>query len=569
MYSDNRTVQILIALLKEFKVRHAVLSPGTRNVPVVHSLEMDPYFTCYSVVDERSAAYFGLGLALETGEPVLISCTSGTATTNYTSALWEANKQNLPLIALTSDRNQYYSGQLEDQMIVQSNMYGPACRTSVTLPIVKDEQDAWYCRRLLNEALLALRHRDGGPVQINLPTEWGLFAQNFNTPELPAVKVFQRFTRKEMALGEIDALDAIRSKKRILVLVGQNRVASDAFLTSIEQFAKIYPCTIAIETISNLHLSDSVNTSLISRALNKEEFLEYAPDLVISIGRNYVSTIKGLLKGCGADFDHWTVNEDGVVVDQFRRLTAIFECSPEEFFNYFNAHHQSGDVPDQNYRALWKRRIGGLPAPKFPYSSNYVIQEFLRMIPNGSVLHYGNGVAVHVAQYFPSDPSIVTYCHSGTTTIDGSLSTFIGQAAATDRLSFALIGDLSFFYDMNAIWNRYVGSNVRILIYNNEGGQTFHWNAAREIETLPLHTSAEHFANAKGWVESRGFRYFSARTQEEFDALLPEFVAHESDQPLCFEVFTKKDSDGRILHQYYDQCRQALLAMKQSELGAE
>jgi len=564
MYSDNRTVQILIALLKEFNVRYAVLSPGTRNVPVVHSLEKDPYFNCYSIVDERSAAYFGLGLALETGEPVLISCTSGTATTNYTSALWEANKQNLPLIALTSDRNQYFLGQLEDQMIVQSNMYGSACRASVTLPIVKDEQDAWYCRRQINDALLALRHRDGGPVQINLPTEWGLFAQNFNTSELPAVRAFQRFTRREMALGEIGALEALRSKKRILVLVGQGRVASEDLITGIKQFAKGYPCAIAVETISNLHVSDTINTSLMSRALNKETFLEYAPDLVISLGRNYVSTIKGLLKGCVADFDHWTVNEDGVVIDQFRRLTAIFECSPEEFFSYFNQHHQGGR-PDLSYSELWQRRIAGLPEPTFPYSSNYAIQEFLRQIPQGSTLHYGNGVAVHVAQYFPSDPSIVTYCHSGTTTIDGSLSTFIGQAAVSRRLCFVLIGDLSFFYDMNAIWNRYVGSNVRILLYNNEGGQTFHWNAAREIDTLPLHTSAEHFANAKGWVESRGFRYFSANTQEEFDALLPEFVAQESDQPICFEVFTKKDSDGKILHEYYDQCRKALSDMKTLE----
>jgi len=300
--------------------------------------------------------------------------------------------------------------------------------------------------------------------------------------------------------------------------------------------------------------------------LTKEMFLEYAPDLVISVGGNYVSLIKGLLKGCSVDFDHWTVNEDGSVVDQFRRLTAIFECSPEEFFNYFN-DHQQGVPADQNYRALWMHRIGALPGPQFPFSSNYAIQKFLGMIPNGSVLHYGNGVAVHVAQYFPSDPSILTYCHSGTTTIDGSLSTFIGQAAATDRLSFALIGDLSFFYDMNAIWNRYVGSNVRILIYNNEGGGTFHWNNARDIDTLPLHTSAEHFVNAQGWVESRGFRYFSAKTQEEFEDLLPEFVASESDQPICFEVFAKKEIDGKSLHQYYDQCRQALLEMKASEQG--
>ncbi|MFZ4801555.1 MAG: 2-succinyl-5-enolpyruvyl-6-hydroxy-3-cyclohexene-1-carboxylic-acid synthase [Chlorobium sp.] len=557
-YSDNQSVQILISLLKEFKVRHAVLSPGSRNVPVVHSLEKDPDFSCYSIVDERSAAYFGLGLALETGEPVLISCTSGTATTNYTSAMWEASKQNLPLIALTSDRNQYFLGQLEDQMIVQPNMYGAACRKSVTLPIVKDEQDAWYCRRLVNEALLALRHRDGGPVQINLPTEWGLFAQNFNTPELPKVRPFHRFTRRDMASGPISALDEIRSKKRILVLVGQGRAVSEEYQRSIEEFFRKYPCAIAIETISNLHMDGAINTSLISRSLSKEMFLEYAPDLVISVGRNYVSTVKGLLKGCASDFEHWTINEDGAVVDQFRKLTAIFECSPDEFFAYMSLHAEDGD-PDRSYLNFWQSRIGSLPKPVFPYSSNYIMQEFLQRLPEGSILHYGNGVAVHVAQYFASHPSIVTYCHSGTTTIDGSLSTFIGQASVSKRLCFALIGDLSFFYDMNAIWNRYVDSNVRILLYNNEGGGTFHWNNARDIDTLPLHTSAEHFATAKGWVESLGFKYLSARTKEEFDRQLPEFLATDLELPVCFEVFTKKDLDGKSLHEYYDQCRQHLL----------
>ena len=138
------------------------------------------------------------------------------------------------------------------------------------------------------------------------------------------------------------------------------------------------------------------------------------------------------------------------------------------------------------------------------------------------------------------------------------LSAFIGQAAATEELSFAFIGDLSFFYDMNAIWNRHVGKNVRILLYNNEGGQTFHWNAAKEIDTLHLHTSAEHFTSAKGWVESRGFKYLSAHNIDEFDTALLTFMSADSEDPVLFEVFTKKESDARILLDYYEQCRIAL-----------
>jgi 2-succinyl-5-enolpyruvyl-6-hydroxy-3-cyclohexene-1-carboxylate synthase len=554
MYSDNKTVQIVISLLKEFGVRHLVLSAGTRNVPFVHSVEKDPYFTCYSIVDERSAAYFALGLALEVGEPVLMSCTSGTATTNYTSAMWEAFRQKLPLIALTSDRNQYYLDQMEDQMITQSGMYRSACRKSVTLPIVEDEKDAWYCRRLVNEALLELDHHGGGPVHINLPTEWGLFAQNFNTKELPRITPIRRYSLQDPA-GMNEKVAELK-QKRVLVIYGQSRPASDALKASIEGFVSKYNCAIAVESISNLECKGTINTNLTARSRNKETILEYVPDVVISVQGDYVSTLKGLLKG-PAVFEHWAVNEEGKVVDQFKKQTAVFECSPDEFFAYFN-EHGGEPVADHSYLEFWQDRIENLPAPDFPYSSAYAMQEFLKQVPPNSRLHHGNGVAVHMAQYFPADSSIITYCHTATTTIDGSLSAFIGQSAATNDLCFAFIGDLSFFYDMNAIWNRHVGSNVRILLYNNEGGQTFHWNAAKEIDTLHLHTSAEHFSNAKGWVESQGFKYLCARTKEEFDALLPEFVAAESDMPICFEVFTDKRSDAQTLHDYYGQCRSKL-----------
>lgn len=560
MYTDNQTVQILISLLKAFSVRHAVLSPGVRNVPIVHSIEQDKAFQCYSVVDERSAAYFGLGLALQTGEPILISCTSGTASANYLSAMWEAKRQNVPLIALTADRNQYYLEQLEDQMIKQDGMFSTAVRKSVTLPIVEHEKDAWYCRRLVNEALLEMHSGGGGPVHINIPIEWGIFGQNFNTKKLPKLKTIRRTTYKDMQSGRIDALEEIKTKKRILVLAGQDRPMRPEALAALEKFAAHYPCAVAVETISNIHLPEVINTNLMTRALTKDMFAEYAPDLVISFGGNYVSQIKGRLKSCDDDFDHWCINEDGAVIDQFKKLTRVFTCSPQDFFAYFNEHF-TGSKPDQSYRALWQSRIESLPAPNFTYSSNYAMQAFLSHIPNNSILHYGNGVAVHMAQYFPHDESIETYCHSGTTTIDGSLSTFIGQAATSDKLCFAFIGDLSFFYDMNALWNRYVGKNVRILLYNNEGGQTFHWNAAKDIETLPLHTSAEHFTTAKGWVESLGIKYLSATNKDELDAALPAFVSGDSDQAICLEVFTKKDEDGKMLHDYYDQCREHLLKL--------
>ncbi len=559
MYSDNKTVQILISLLKEFGVKHAVLSPGSRNVPIVHSIEGDSYFTCYSIVDERSAAYFAIGLSLELNEPVMISCTSATASTNYSSAICEAFEQKIPLVVLTSDRNQYYLNQLEDQLIPQSNLYPGRTKMQITLPIIKDSLDEWYCRRIINEALLEMNRRGGGPVHIDIPIDWGLFAHNFNTKILPKLKIFKRITYKDLNEGAISEINDLKSYKRILILYGQSRPISKNEENAISFFVSKYNCVISSETISNLHSNGVINTSLITKALTKDYFSEkFAPDLVISLKGNYVSPIKGLLKSCTRDFDHWIVNEEGSVVDQFKKLTRIFECSVLDFFTYFNGYVDNS-INNSEYKNIWENCIKQMPEHQFSYSSSYVMQSFLSMVPDNSVIHYGNGVSVHLSQYFTCDESIVHYCHSGTTTIDGSLSSFIGQSSKCTKLCFAFIGDLSFFYDMNALWNRYVGRNVRILLYNNGGGQTFYWNNAKDIDTLPLHISAEHRTSAKGWVESLGFRYLSAHNQEEVDSLLPEFVKEDADCPILFEVFTKKDTDAKILLDYYDECRKSII----------
>ncbi len=557
MYSENKTIQVLIALLKKHGATTAVLSAGTRNVPFVHSVEKDPDFNCHSIVDERSAAYFALGLILEKKEPVIISCTSGTASTNYFSAIHEAYEQHLPLIVLTSDRNQYYLGQLEDQQIPQSGMYRDRVKKSVTLPIIKDDKDEWYCRRLVNEALLELDHNGSGPVHINIPTEWGLFAQNFTVKSLPEVNAIKRITLRNIYNNSIDDLLEFEPSKKILVVYGQCERASKKLIREINKFSNKFNCVVAVENISNIECKNSINTSLISRALSKSTFSKvFAPDLVISLNGNYVSTIKGLLKGCPQNFDHWAINEEGKVIDQFKKLSTVFECKPIEFFEFLN---KSNTQYERNtYFELWENAIAKFNHSNFLYSDNYAMQEFMRSVPSNSIIHYGNGVAVHISQYYPVDNSITHYCHSGTTTIDGSLSSFIGQASASKKLCFMFIGDLSFFYDMNALWNRYVGNNVRILLYNNEGGKTFHWNAAKEIDTLKLHTSAEHFTSAKGWVESIGFKYLSARDKDEFDSVLNEFVTDNSDRPILFEVFSKLDTDAKILLEYYAECKEIL-----------
>ena len=218
MYTELKPYQMIIGMLKKYNIRHCVLSAGSRNVPFVHSIEEDPFFKCYSVVDERSAGYFALGLAQELNEPVVISCTSSTATCNYWPPIAEAYYQNVPIIVLTSDRNPSMLGQWEDQMINQVGMYDRHVRKSVNLPIINDEDDIYYCERLINEAFLELNHNGSGPVHINIPMK--AYNNSFNVKELPEVKKIDRVVIEDNESIWNTKIQKLKNAKKIMVICG-------------------------------------------------------------------------------------------------------------------------------------------------------------------------------------------------------------------------------------------------------------------------------------------------------------------------------------------------------------
>lgn len=559
MITDNRTVQILLALLRAHGVRHAVLSPGSRNLPITRSLESDPGMRCYSVVDERSAGYFALGLALELGEPVLLSCTSGTAAANYASALWEAAYQRLPLIAVTADRHPYGLGQLEDQMIAQDRMFGAACRESVTLPDVRGDADGIQCRRLVSRALLAAQGPARGPVHINVPIEWGLFPGNFGTTELPDVRPIRRLTTEDLPARSGKDVEGLTDHRRILIVVGQLADADPELRAALAALAERSGAAVVAESTSNLHPGAYINSTLLCRVLrDRDEFERLRPDLVLTIGGNYVSPLKSHLKRWSEVIEHWSISPDGTLRDEFGALTTILQGSPTEVLRSLAA--APWGPPSTGYREEWRRSTAALPEPDLRWSSALVMQRLLRRIPATSRLHLGNGVAVHMAQYFPP-VDIYAYAHTGTTTIDGSLSTLIGQAAATQDLCFGFIGDLSAFYDLNALWIRHVPPNLRLLVSNNGGGSTFHWNSARGTPGLERHTSAGHGASIRGWVESLGHHYLAVKDESELDQALDEFTRAPQDRPVVLEVFTDKQEDADVLHDHFEMCRDALRAL--------
>lgn len=582
MYTSIQNVSIIVALLKEHNIRHLVLSAGTRHVPLAHSVENDDFFTCYSVVDERSAAYFALGVAKELRVPVAVACTSSTATCNYLPAVSEAYFQNIPLLVLTGDRDPYLLDQLEDQMINQVDMYHNFIRKSVTLPVVTTEREAIYAQRMVNDALLALRSHNGGPVQINFPINQTIEEiADASAPELPAVKAIRRLEIESPQSAWKAIQQKLADKKRIMIICGSALPATQEEKDAVTRFFKAYNCVFCTEYLSNLDTQGCVNTYLLGEAITGEVVRTVIrPDLIIFFGNNYVSRWKAMLKYQKGLCESWQITRDGDIKDPFQNLTNVFECSPRYFFDWMAEHAGTGRNDMEIYstvsgmsesiklptmQQLIDKTNGYIKADakfkKLPepgekdlipagYLSGFAAMYGLsRHIPAGSLVHLSILNSTRITQMFPLKKDVAVYSNIGTDGIDGSMSTFYGQADSTDRPCYLVIGDLSFFYDMNSVGIRHIGKNVHILLVNNGGGAEFYFSMGpARLPNIDRHISAAHEKSAKAWVEYNGFTYMSARTLEEYEQKVESFAKAEG--PVIMEVFTEKLRDVTILKSF-------------------
>lgn len=579
MYTKIKNVQIIISLMKQHGIRHIVLSAGTRHVPIAHSVENDDFFKCYSVVDERSAGYFALGLAKELGEPVAIACTSSTATCNYVPPIAEAYYQKVPLLILTGDRDPYRLDQLEDQMIDQVDMYRNFCKKCVNLPLVNSERDIWYCQRLVNEAILELRHHGAGPVQINFPINQSIEdIADASEPALPVYNLIRRYSREASSADWACAAQELKDYKRIIVVCGSGAPASAELQAAMSDFAARYCCVIATEPLSNVHCEGSVNTYLFAEAASVQVLKQLAPDLIIFMGGNFISRLKVLLRDL-PDCRSWVINDTGRIMDLFQNLSALFECDESYFFRWFADHAQEcandgvfyrkirtlcESVQSPTMEQLLKQvnrytvddaRFKKLPSPEekdlIPedyLSSMLAISELSARMPHHSLVHLSILNSTRMFPLFHTDETTAVYSNIGTDGIDGSMSTFLGQAFATDRPCYLVIGDLSFFYDMNAIGMRSIRSNVHILLINNGGGAEFYFSMGPKLlPNIDLHISAAHHQSAKEWVEANHFRYLKANNRQEFMDQIDRFMDPAGDGPVVFELFTDKERDVKML----------------------
>lgn len=531
MYTILENARIVIALLKKHNIRRIVLSPGGSNIPIVQGVQQDPFFKCYSIVDERSAMYFAIGLWHETGEIIATSCTTAQATRNYLPGLTEAFYKHAPILAITMSKHPRYLSQEYMQCPIQTSLPVDAVKKSFSLPRISTEQDRTLCVRTANEAMLEVTHNTLGPVQLNievLDSETYHFDKTLDLPDVRSIFRYDRFSKERFSLDG----------KKVMLLIGEHRPFDKSEVKAIEAFCESQNVFVYTQHISNYHGKYAITAAGVKTFMSNDAFAEkYSPDVLITFGGitgDY--SIYGTLSNMPiCSFEHWRIDYGGNVVDTYGKLTKVFQMTIEEFCSFYS----NGVCAEHSYYELWETASDALNLTvDLPLSNMYVAQQLHTKIPGGSRMNFAILNSLRVWSYFPLDSSIVCSSNVAAFGIDGCMSCLVGQSVETNNLAFQVIGDLAFFYDMNSLGVRHIKNNLRILLINNNGGGEFKLvgNLIKETDVNSYIAADGHFKNAKGWAETCGFIYLPVVEKKELERYTNIFVS-ESDKPILMEVF--------------------------------
>ncbi|MEN9999904.1 MAG: 2-succinyl-5-enolpyruvyl-6-hydroxy-3-cyclohexene-carboxylic-acid synthase [Bacteroidota bacterium] len=563
MISSNKIgVQVIVEQCLAHGMKHVVCSPGSRNAPFSIAFDEHPEIETYIIHDERSAAFFALGLAQQLNEPVGIVCTSGSAALNYYPAVAEAYYQCIPLVVITADRPAEWVDQGDGQTIVQREVYKNHIRYSCQFSEkVETSDERWYMERELAVAFSEGTTVWKGPIHINVALNEPLYGQaEIEKGEKRSIEIV-RGTFHFSNRNSTECIKAMSLPKK-MVICGQ--LQPDAvLLEELKRFANDSSVAILVENTSNL--SDLRFVQCIDRTLNAisdEELANYAPDVLITIGGAVVSKkIKAFIRKFKPKY-HWKVGFEFPYMDTYQSMTHSFQVEPSLFFHEMNQLNYDRSI--SNFGAKWKQTDflvqEKMPAffHKVPYSDVKVFEALLDYLPENSQLHMANSSVVRYCQLFDPIQSIKYWSNRGTSGIDGSTSTALGAAVATQNDCHVLItGDVSFFYDSNALWNAYLPANFRIILINNGGGGIFKIiPGPASTNQLNKYFEAQHSQDAKLLSEAFGVRYYSAESMEEIESLMLDFYTIEDGgKAKLLEIKTPGDSNHLQLDAFFQELK--------------
>lgn len=550
MYSDKENINILTSLLVSYGVRHIVVCPGSRNAPLVHNFDVSPDITTHAVTDERSAAFFALGLRLRLRQPVAVCVTSGSALLNTMPGAAEATYQHEGIIIISADRPQAWIGQLDGQTMPQHGALGTFASPSVSLPEPHNDTERWLCRRLICEAMIANTCPPFPSVHINVPVSEPLFG--FSTPCLPEIP--------PVGIADLDDQNGretlrriLKGKRRLMVISGQTYDDTAAGL----MMDKASGCVFVAEWLSPYgrvrHIDEILRTTC------AEELDNMRPDCIVYIGGHTVSKrLRHYMRSLDSRTMFITVSDDGMLHDVSQHTTLVVKATAGDFMRMICDGTICPDA-DMDFVRRWHdmdnmaaRRIS---ASCPPYSQMLAIRRLEENIDNSKdIVCYANSLSVRAGMIYAS---AYRYCNRGLNGIEGTLSMAAGMAAGAKEEGmtagnmtaaqnvYCVIGDLSFFYDSNALWIQELVGNMRIMLINNQRGAIF--GMLPGLDRSPAHKpliAAGHNATAEGICSQYGMEYYRATDTPSLEEGIRLLTSGVHDRPVVLEVLTDADTDA-------------------------
>ena len=548
----NELAQLTIATCVASKIEHVVISPGSRNAPLTIGFSNHPKVKTYSIVDERCAAFFALGIAQQLQSPVAIVCTSGSALLNYYPAIAEAFYSNIPLVVISADRPKHLIDIGDGQTIRQENVFENHMLASVSL------DESLNIEGNINEMLSEIIKTailESGPVHINVPFDEPLYETTSNILNFETFDY--SFEEVPLNVDDLEQFAKIwNASEKKMVLVGEH-YPNELLQIQLEHLTKDPSVLVLIENTANVSNPKFINSiDKLIFPLEDNELTHFQPDILLSLGGLIVSKkIKQHLRKFKPKH-HWHVDPKRAF-DTYHSLSHHFKLTPQLFFSQFFFLTKP---TDSFYQEFWlhKKEIRLSKHAAFlnecAFSDLKVVDTVLKSIPANSQLQVSNSSVIRYTQLFDINKSLQLFCNRGTSGIDGSTSTAIGASVVVDANTVFLTGDISFFYDSNALWNSYIPITFRIIVINNGGGGIFRFipgpqksNALDYFET-PHNLTAEHLC------KMYNFEYATATSVDELTTGLKDFYTI-SEKPKLLEVFTPQKENDKILKAYFNNLK--------------
>jgi len=547
-YPKKELAQLVLECCATYGIEDVVVSPGSRNAPLTIGFVNHPKIKTYSIVDERCAAFFALGIAQQTRKPIAIVCTSGSAILNYYPAVAEAFYSNIPLVVISADRPKHLIDVGDGQTIRQENVFQNHSLFNANLDdLMSLDDNASVLEKAFNNCIV-----QKGPVHINVPFDEPLY-EVVDKPTIKKIKALSYADDTIKVTPELEHFAEIwNSSTRKMILIGEH--FPDSILQKqLERLVEDKSVLILTETTSNLHHGKFIHSidNLIF-PFNEQEILAFQPEILLSLGGMVVSKrIKKILRNY-QPMHHWHLGPKNAP-NTYHCLNHHFCTDEVHFFNQF-----SGMVRPvkSEYQEKWldvmHRREEGYChyLSNAPFSDLKVFDVLLRSLPQSVLLQSSNSSVIRYLQLFKMDSSVHTFCNRGTSGIDGSTSTAIGASLTTKKQTVFITGDIGFFYDSNALWNKYVKNNFRIILINNSGGGIFKIIPGPQDSNAFDYFETTHKMNASNLCSMYGLEYHSATCEASLKESLKDFY-DISNTPKLLEIFTPKNSNDKVLKDYF------------------